>query len=222
MPGGKLERGFLGSRQAQTLTIVLILQAVLIYAGTRREDVPNPRPLSAFPAQLGEWRLATEGAIDKDVREVLRADDILSRVYGRGGTFTSLFVAYFKTQRAGQAPHSPKNCLPGSGWTPSSAEMVGISIPGLSEPIRVNRYVVAKGPDKSVVFYWYQTRNRVIASEYEAKLYLVLDSIRYNRSDTALVRVVIPVADGNEAAATETGVGFVRSFFAPLRDYLPS
>ena len=178
--------------------------------------------MSAFPAQLGEWRLATEGAIDKDVREVLRADDILSRVYGRGGTFASLFVAYFKTQRAGQAPHSPKNCLPGSGWTPSSAEMVGISIPGLSEPIRVNRYVVAKGPDKSVVFYWYQTRNRVIASEYEAKLYLVLDSIRYNRSDTALVRVVIPVADGNEAAATETGAGFVRSFFAPLRDYLPS
>lgn len=222
MPGGKLERGFLGSRQAQTLTIVLILQAVLIYAGTRREAVPNPRPLSAFPAQLGEWRLVTEGVTDKEVSEVLRADDVLNRMYARGGTVVSLFVAYFKTQRTGQAPHSPKNCLPGSGWTPSSAEVVGISIPGLSEPIRINRYIVAKGPNKSVVFYWYQTRNRVIASEYEAKLYLVLDSIRYNRSDTALVRVVVPVADGNEAAATETGAGFVRSFFAPLRDYLPS
>jgi EpsI family protein len=222
MPGGKLERGFLGSRQAQTLTIVLILQAVFIYAGTRREAVPNPRPLSAFPAQLGDWRLAMEGVTDKEVNEVLRADDILNRMYARGGTVASLFVAYFKTQRTGQAPHSPKNCLPGSGWTPSSAGVVEISIPGLSEPIRINQYIVAKGPNKSVVFYWYQTRNRVIASEYEAKLYLVLDSIRYNRSDTALVRVVVPVTDGNDAAATEAGVGFVRSFFAPLRDYLPS
>ena len=82
--------------------------------------------------------------------------------------------------------------------------------------------MVARGTEKSVVVYWYQTRNHVIASEYVAKIHLVLDSIRYNRSDTALVRVVVPVANGDEQQATEAATDFVKSFFTPLREYLPS
>ncbi|MBV9676431.1 MAG: EpsI family protein, partial [Acidobacteriaceae bacterium] len=89
-------------------------------------------------------------------------------------------------------------------------------------PIRVNQYVVSRGQNQSLVFYWYQARNRVIASEYSAKIYTVTDAIRYNRSDTALVRVVINVADGNLKEATETGISFVQSFFEPLKSYLPA
>jgi EpsI family protein len=86
----------------------------------------------------------------------------------------------------------------------------------------VNRYIVQRGEEKSLVLYWYQTPNRVIASEFEAKYYLVLDSIRYRRSDTALVRVVTPVVDGDEDAATKAAIRFVQSFFGPLRQYLPT
>ena len=57
----------------------------------------------------------------------------------------------------------------------------------------VNRYVVEHGEDKSVTLYWYHSHNRVIASEFSAKFWAVADSIRYHRSDTALVRVM---ADG--------------------------
>jgi EpsI family protein len=99
--------------------------------------------------------------------------------------------------------------------------VISVSVPGEVEPIRVNRYLVAKGEEKSVVLYWYQTRNRVIASEYQAKLYLVADAIRYNRTDTALVRVTVPVTDNQEAAAGEEAVQFVQSFFSALRQYLP-
>ena len=86
----------------------------------------------------------------------------------------------------------------------------------------MNRYIVQRGEDKSVVLYWYQTPKRVIASEFEAKYYLVLDSIRYHRSDTALVRVVVPAIGGDEEAAVSAATNFVRSFFVPLRQYLPS
>ena len=48
------------------------------------------------------------------------------------------------------------------------------------------------------------------------------DAIRYNRTDTALVRVVVPVAANDEAAAQEEAIAFVRSFFTPLRQYLPA
>ena len=81
---------------------------------------------------------------------------------------------------------------------------------------------MARGENESVVLYWYQARNRVIASEYTAKLYTIADAIHYNRSDTALVRVVVGVDAGNTARAVDTATSFVKAFFGPLKSYLPA
>ena len=224
MPDGKSQPAFLNSAHARILTAVLLLQALLFYTLSHGEVIPPLRPLAELPAQLNGWTLAQEGVIEKEVLDVLNADDTLNRIYAQEATgrAANLFVAYFKTQRTGQTPHSPKNCLPGSGWVPSESSVVAIPITGEAEPIRVNRYIVARGTQKSVVLYWYQTRSRVIASEYAAKIQLVLDSIRYRRSDTALVRVVVPFEGDAEQQASETAIGFVQSFFGPLRAHLPS
>jgi EpsI family protein len=223
MRDGKLKAEFLNSKHARVLSAVLVLQAVLFYTLSHSEAVPRARPLSGFPTQLGNWTMVNEGVVEKEIRDVLRADDILNRTYaGPEGQAANLFVAYFKTQRAGQAPHSPKNCLPGSGWAPSSAKIVAIPVPGQPKPIQANLYVVSRGTEKSIVLYWYQSHERVIASEYMAKIFLVLDSIRYNRSDTALVRVVVPAGREGEKAATQTATDFVQALFMPLREYLPS
>jgi EpsI family protein len=224
MAESKSAFGFLKSKPARVLTVVLLAQLAGVFAVSRRETVPLARPLGEFPEQLGGWSMFQEADVDQGTMDVLRADDVLTRSYvdrasGRGA---SLFVAYFKSQRTGQTPHSPKNCLPGSGWTPSESDILAISVPGRAEPIRVNRYVVAKGEDKSVVLYWYQARDRVIASEYRAKFYLVADAIRYNRTDTALVRVVVPMAGNDPTPATRTATEFVQAFFGPLRQHLPS
>jgi EpsI family protein len=224
MAGSSAPWGFLRSGHALALSLALLAQAALFYGSFRGESVPALRPLKGSPAQFGEWRLAQEGVIEQETLDVLRADDVVTRTFTESGTgrFANLFVAYFKTQRTGQAPHSPKNCLPGSGWAPSTSDMIPIPVSGQEAPLRVNRYIVQMGEQKSVVLYWYQTPKRVIASEFEAKYYLVLDSIRYGRSDTALVRVVTPVVNGDEDAATKTAIRFVQSFFTPLREYLPT
>ncbi len=214
---------FLRGKHAAVLTAFLGLQVVGLLAITRQEAVPLRQPLSTFPASIGAWSQAQEYTMDKATLDVLRADEVLSRAYvdSNARAAVTMFVAYFKSQRTGQAPHSPKNCLPGSGWVPSESSIVPIDIPGRAEPIRVNHYIVQKGDDRSVVLYWYQTANRVVASEYLAKIYLVADAIRYNRTDTALVRVVVP-AGQDAAAATETGKRFVREIFGPVTKYLPS
>lgn len=215
---------FLKSTPARVLTAVLLLQVAGMFAISRRETVPLARPLSQFPTQLGAWSMFQESEADQETLDVLRADDTLSRTYTNParGIGANLFVAYFKSQRTGQTPHSPKNCLPGSGWAPSESDVHAIRIPGRAQPILVNRYVVSKGEDKSVVLYWYQSRDRVVASEYRAKFYLVADAIQYNRTDTALVRVVVPVSGNDSATATRTADQFVQAFFADLRQYLPS
>jgi EpsI family protein len=207
------------------LSLALIAQAVTLLGFSRSEVAPALRPLKSSPVFYGAWEMTVESDIEKEVLDVLRADDTLSRVYRRNdtGRVAGLFVAYFKTQRTGQAPHSPKNCLPGSGWVPTVSDTLTIDrVPGTAAPITVNRYIVSRGDEKSLVLYWYQTPTRVIASEYSAKFYLVVDSIRYHRSDTALVRVIVPVTGDGEAAANEAAMEFVRSFFTPLREFLPS
>ncbi len=94
-------------------------------------------------------------------------------------------------------------------------------VPGRDTPILINKYVVAHGEDKSLTLYWYQSHGRVIASEFSAKFWLVADAIRYHRSDTSLVRVSIPVRDNNLAAATQTGVAFVKTLFPEIEKQLP-
>ncbi len=70
--------------------------------------------------------------------------------------------------------------------------------------------------------YWYQSRNRVVASEYTAKIQTVMDSIRYNRTDTAIVRVVVPVVNDREEEAEKQAADFVRAMFPELVAYFPA
>ena len=104
---------------------------------------------------------------------------------------------------------------------PSESNTIAIPVAGEAHPIPVNRYLVSKGDDKSVVLYWYQSHNRVVASEYTARFWLVADSIRYHRSDTALVRIVANVFDNNEQKSTDAAVKFAQASFPVLRAFLP-
>ena len=215
---------FLNNKYARVLTLVLLLQAVAFYAVARRpENSPVVAPLMSFPTAFDGWQTIREIAVEKEVQDVLKADDVLNRVYvnrARTGS-ASLFIAFFKTQRYGQSPHSPKNCLPGSGWEAVSDQRIPVTVQGWNAPIYINRYVVEHGDEKSVTLYWYHSHNRVIASEFAAKFWLVADSIRYHRSDTALVRVIVGVRNGDVEAASNTGVQFVQALFPQILKQLP-
>jgi EpsI family protein len=216
--------GFFGSKSVRILSLVLLAQAGAFYGFSRSEKVPTRRPLAEFSIDDTSWKNMEDTQIDQETLDVLKADDILSRVYQNtsNGQVATLFIAYFDTQRTGKAPHSPKNCLPGAGWVQDQASIVDLEVPGQTEPVNLNRYIVSRGDNKSVVFYWYQSHNRTIASEFTAKFYTIADSIRYNRSDTALVRVVVGVSGNDTQTAIKTGTDFIKAFFTPLKQQLPA
>jgi EpsI family protein len=216
---------FLQSPYVRVLTLVLCIQGVIYYTvALRAEHIPVTEPLSTFPYACGGWQLVRDLPLDQETQDVLKADDTLNRIYANPSRpeQASLFIAFFKTQRSGQAPHSPKNCLPGNGWAPISSGYFSIPVPGRPTPIVSNKYVVQLGDEKDVVIYWYQSHRRIIASEYSAKFWLVADAIRYHRSDAALVKIVIPVVNGNIDSATQTGIEFVQSIFPDLHKHLPA
>ena len=217
---------FLSHRYARALTALLLLQVFGFYAlASRPETVPAVGPLALFPGTIGSWNGAKDYPIEPEILDVLRADDTLDRLYidtaARRGVI--LFIAFFKTQRYGQSPHSPKNCLPGAGWEPipGMSSRPALREPGEDRPIVINKYVTAHGDEESVTLYWYQSHGRVIASEFAAKFWSIVDSIRYHRSDTAIVKITVPVNNGDIETATRTGYDFIRAMFPALLRQLP-
>jgi EpsI family protein len=206
------------------LAAALIASAAIFLQARGRNEIFPPRlPLQSFPTQLSNWT-GTDIAIQKDVLEVLGPGDFLLRVYQNPAEkqpFVDLFIAYFPSQRTGDTIHSPKHCLPGSGWLPVESSRVTLSLPGHS-PFPANRYVIAKADSRQLVLYWYWAHERGVASEYWAKFYLVADSVRMNRSDGALVRITTPMYSGETAQAAQQRLLPFASDVAPLLDnYIP-
>ena len=82
--------------------------------------------------------------------------------------------------------------------------------------------IIRKGLDRQVVLYWYQSHNRVVASEYWGKIYTVLDAIQYNRTDAALIRIISPISSTvTEQDSEHAALEFAKSIFPLLIRYLP-
>lgn len=183
---------------AVTLLLVLTLSARAWLSAAPVK--PARRPLAEFPMQIGEYKVVNSRKIEDDVQKVLKADDYIDRRYVTAdGRSADLFIAFYEAQRAGESMHSPKNCLPGSGWEPVLSDTIQVPYDGST--VAVNRYVVENAGHRSLILYWYQSPNRIIASEYAGKFYLVYDAIKTKRRDGAIVRLVF---DLPKSASLET------------------
>jgi EpsI family protein len=169
--------------------------------------------------RVGDWT-GREVGVSEAVRDFLGDGDFLSRLYFRGPEepFVDLFIAYFPTQRTGSTIHSPQNCLPGAGWTPVERRRVVLKGPK-GETVRANHYIIAQGLERRLVLYWYQAHGRAVASEYWAKFYLVADSVRMNRSDGALVRVVTSFTDDKDLPSAESRAAAFATQILPVLDH---
>jgi EpsI family protein len=196
--------------------------ALFLHSRGQAEILPPREPLSSFPTEIGNWR-GVNVDIPQWALQVLGHGEFVERNFARDHNEppVDLFIAYFPSQRTGSTVHSPQNCLPGSGWTPIESSRVEFPRPG-GGTMRVNRYIVARGMDRMLVYYWYQAQGRIVASEYWAKFYLVEDSMRLNRSDGALVRVSTHIAENETVAdAEQRGRAFTQAVLPQLDRFIP-
>jgi EpsI family protein len=216
-------------RRIVILSACLLLGAAYIATASKTERVPAREPLASLPFTLAAWRGQNQPPMPENILAVLGVDEYIDRAYqSDAGRYAGLYVGYYESQRQGDTIHSPLNCLPGAGWEPVSKGYLAIPVATggcAQKTITVNRYVVEKGLDRQVVFYWYQSHGRVVANEYRSKIYMVLDAVRLNRTDAAMVRVITPrIGEGPRAedAANQVGMDFVKAIFPMLDKYIPS
>lgn len=181
--------------------LILVLQtAASRVLSIPERDLPLP-DLQGLPMRVGQWQERGEQALDPNTREYLHPDEYILRDYVNEtkGASINLFVAYFKSLQDRYGPHSPRVCLPGAGWLVRSSRTVPVDVLGNPQTIPVNEYILEKSGNRILVVYWYQNERDVWADEFWAKIRLLPDLIRYQRSDVSLVRLVSPTTgSGND------------------------
>ena len=200
--------------------ILLLAAAVTEYALPRTEAaVPRP-PLLNLPLAIDGWT-AQDVPIEARLVTVSAVDNYLNRVYHRApADEVGVYIGYYKSQRAGDSVHSPKNCLPGAGWQPVSSSRITLPLLPLGAPAEVNLYTVENEHERFVVLYWYQSHGRIVASEYVAKYYTIRDAILLHRTDAALVRITVPATD-DEARARQSAIAFAVLIAPKLEEVIP-
>jgi EpsI family protein len=172
---------------------------------TRAQDAVAPvAPIGSIAPNYGEYKVIDQHLTDIEV-EVAGMTDYVARAYLRDSVMAfTTFVSYYDRQMQGHTIHSPRNCLPGAGWEVLSPGTRMIDRAG--SPSEVNRYILKNGPQKALVLYWYQGRDRVVANEYAVKWNLLRDAALRGHTEEALVRVVafVPSATGRDAAAADS------------------
>jgi EpsI family protein len=204
-----------------------LMVAVLVAATTgmaylsHGEATPPAKPLSQFPAKVAGYTTLADWPLDQKTVDLLGVTDYLNRGYvSKSQGLITLYIGYFRTQRSGATIHSPKNCLPGSGWTPMTATIYQLPLDD-GRKVPVNLYVVRKDLDEQLVLYWYQAHGRVVASEYWGKFYLVYDAMRLNRTDAALVRIAAPIYFGDEQEARTRALAFAKQITSDVDQIIP-
>lgn len=207
------------------------IAAAILVAGTglvsslpsRIERTPERLPLALFPMAFGEWR-GIPKTLDSESLNALGLTDYVLADYADDPTRRSplnFYIAYYASQRAGVHAHSPQLCIPGGGWSIISQSIIAMPLLD-GESIPVNRVIIEKQDVRQVVYYWFEERGRHVASESSLKYYALRDALLDNRSDGALIRVVIPLNTAQDETAADSMARKLIADAGPLlQSYVP-
>ena len=159
----------------------------------RRSEI-LARPLDTIDRQILGFTGTDNPPLDEHTLNALQPTSYLVRTYKKPNLQADLFIAFYQQQRAGESMHSPKHCLPGAGWEIWNYDTTPIPVNGQS--VSINKYSISHESERRLVLYWYESKNRIIASEYWGKILLARDTLLQNSTAASIVRIIVPDVPG--------------------------
>jgi len=203
------------------IIIILLITAGLTGLASQSERIAPNKPFNEFPLEIGQWK-GVKGQLDQKVYNILGVEDyILANYTKTSKESVNLYVGFYQSQKEGDIIHSPKNCLPGTGWNITETSIETVNLDNTGKSIKVIKLLLQKGVEKQIVFYWFQSRGRIISSEYMQKIWLVIDSVTKHRTDGSFVRLISPVII-DEQTTTARLKEFANKVYPILSEYIPS
>jgi len=210
-----------------TVALIFLLLNLYTYRYFANTDfIPDRDAFVDFPLQVKSWSCRGLNEMSDDVLRKLGVTDYLLCDFFNPdlNAVANVYVGYHQSQTrdtggSDNLIHPPEHCLPGAGWDIIKSDIVPLDLGFGGEAKRV---IVAKGSQRNLVYFWYQSRGRTIARNHEKVLYMFLDRATKQRTDGSLVRFTVPVIHGNEETAEKTFQSVAQSLAPLLPNYIPN
>jgi EpsI family protein len=207
-------------KSTQFIIVYVLLAAAALYINFHSNiSVPTNKPFSEFPVENKGWRMVAQAEFSDRLLDVLKPTDYLSRQYvGTDGSKVELYMGYHDGGKDCGEIHSPKHCLPGSGWYEVSTVKREVAIS--DKRINLAQAVYEKGDVRKIFFYWFQVRGKTISDEYRLKATEIMNSLLHNRGDSTFIRISVS-SESDENRARIAGERFIRDFDGVIQSFLP-
>ena len=192
----------------------------------KEDSIPDRGDFVEFPLEVESWSCSEVQIMSDDVLRKLGVTDYLLCDFFNPelNAVANVYVGYHErqTRDTGEGDniiHPPEHCLPGAGGDIIKSDIMPLDMGFWGEARRV---VIAKGNQRNLVYFWYQSRGRTIARNHEKVLYMFIDRALTQRTDGSLVRFTIPVIHGDEQRAEEIFQSLAMSITPLLPQYIPN
>jgi len=203
------------------IIILLIIAGALTYTLRYLKVEPDRMAdFKAIPMSQGEWR-SEEIFFSEETYQILKASLSTMRVYRSQNRLSPvLFIGYFEDQKYGSQIHSPRQCLPGSGWGILSQRTEEVDINGKKQAL--NRVIIGAREDRQLMYYWFETRSGTITSEFALKFNLFLNALFMRPTDAAFIRLTVDLPRGtSEKQGEEILHDYLVDFHDSIEKSLP-
>jgi len=181
------------------LIVLFLIGACFFYTNSiksRSQQSGANVNLKNIPLEIETWG-GVEFSFDENVLKTLKADQVMNRRYiNEDGKEIWLYIGYWDNQKYGAQPHSPIQCLPGSGWNIETNEISELQ--DASGKFPVNLAAISNGDIHQLMLYWYQTQSGHLAEEVSIKYDLAKNALSGKATNAAIIRITASVGGGNK------------------------
>lgn len=206
------------------LAAVVLLISAFFLNNSVANILPTPllQSFDRFPLSLGPWK-GERNYMDATIFEKTAASTYVDVNYlGPERIPVSLYIAYYDKHSAFNAlEHTPKICMKGAGWKIDKTGTVLIN-----NNLPATYLLMDRIGNKILVYYWHiQQGQNLSFQDLETEFQLQRLSILYRgltkgRTDWALVRLVTPVLNDDDAAAGQRLKDFANLLAPKIKEFI--
>ncbi len=206
------------------LILILIMGAftatsIFISKQYASEHILPRKNFAFFPLEIGNW-VGRKDRLPQTELDTLNLTDYFVGNYKYQGRDdfvpVNLYIAYYDKQTQENSIHSPRICLPGSGWIIASHYIHTV------DGLQVNMEVLQRNNERLLIYYWFREAGYDAATNFDIKRLLLINSLRHGRTDGSLIRLTAPLKDDMSQADVQTQMDdFLKNVFPKLPHYIP-
>lgn len=177
-------------------------------------------PLTHALSKIEGWTCIGSTPLRNKVVNALKLDDYANMSFSDGRHIVGLYVGFYFTDKKIGAAHDPTVCYPGQGWLLSDMKKAKLNLRGLSTPINYSSMIGRLGPEKDLIFYWFQSFDKTSSDTFFQKIEALWGRVKGQPEDNAFVRLTISLSEDSLLGSRRALDDFISHFYPVFLRYM--